>query len=117
MTGYLDPDVILALTLLGAFAFGVVMGWITYRTLRRSQTSGLGDIATVLGAVGGAAVTALFEKGNGSFGAYCIGLALGFFFYLKKGSEPDAVDWLSRQNQGRHGGDAGAGGPPPGPPV
>ncbi len=90
----LPVALLLVITLIGACAFGLVMGWVTYRTLRRSQVSGLSDIATVIGAVGGAAVTALFEKGTGSFGAYCIGLALGFFLYLKNGKEPDAPDWL-----------------------
>jgi NhaP-type Na+/H+ or K+/H+ antiporter len=70
------------LTMTGAALFGVVMGWVTYRTLRRSAVSGLSDIATVIGAVGGAAVTKLFPTETGVFGAYCIGLAFGFFAYL-----------------------------------
>jgi hypothetical protein len=68
--------------LCGSFAFGLVVGWIAYRTLRRSATSGLSDIATVIGAVGGGAVTALFPAGSDAFGAYAIGLAVGFFAYL-----------------------------------
>src|SRR5207248_1563475 len=49
----------------GALCFGVVIGWITYRTLRRSsETVALSDIATVVGAVGGAAVTGLFHNGD-----------------------------------------------------
>jgi hypothetical protein len=66
----------------GAFLFGLVIGWVTYRTLRRTSTSGLSDIATVIGAVGGAAVTTLFPTADGLFGNYCIGLAIGFFAYL-----------------------------------
>jgi hypothetical protein len=67
---------------IGALCFGLVIGWITYRTLRRSaETVALSDIATVIGAVGGAAVTGLF-KSETLFGAYCIGLAIGFFLYL-----------------------------------
>jgi hypothetical protein len=66
----------------GAAAFGLVVGWITYRTLRRREgTAALSDIATVIGAIGGAAVTALF-KSEELFGAYAIGLAIGFFGYL-----------------------------------
>jgi hypothetical protein len=66
----------------GAICFGAVMGWITYRTLRRkAEPAGLSDIATVFGAVGGAAVTALF-KGETLFGWYSIGLAAGFFLYF-----------------------------------
>jgi hypothetical protein len=66
----------------GALCFGLVIGWITYRTLRRKDgPAGLSDIATVFGAVGGAAVTALF-KGETMFGWYSIGLAAGFFLYF-----------------------------------
>jgi zinc transporter ZupT len=66
----------------GALCFGLVVGWISYRSIRR-KTDGvsLGDISSVIGAVGGAAVTALFQSGA-VFGMYCIGLALGFFLYL-----------------------------------
>jgi hypothetical protein len=66
----------------GALCFGLVIGWVTYRTLRRSQTNGLSDIATIIGAVGGGAVTSLFPSGDTMFGGYCIGLAVGFFAYL-----------------------------------
>ena len=70
------------LELAGAVCFGMVVGFVTYRTLRRShETVSLSNIATVIGAVGGAAVTAMFDDGQ-MFGAYCIGLAVGFFFYL-----------------------------------
>jgi hypothetical protein len=66
---------------LGPGAFGLVVGWVCYRTLRR-KTDGvaLGDIAGVIGAIGGATVVALFK--NGAFNAYCVGLAIGFFAYL-----------------------------------
>jgi len=66
----------------GAFCFGLVIGWVTYRTMRRSQTNGLADIGTIIGAVGGAAVTSLFPSGTELFGGYCVGLAVGFFAYL-----------------------------------
>ena len=66
----------------GALCFGLVVGWVTHRTLhRKDDATKLGDIAAVIGAVGGAAVTALFKIGD-LFGAYCIGLAIGFFVYL-----------------------------------
>ena len=66
----------------GPAAFGIVIGWITYRTLtRRAEAVLLSDIATVVGAVGGAPVAALFKDPQ-SFGAYCIGLLAGFFAYL-----------------------------------
>jgi uncharacterized membrane protein YeaQ/YmgE (transglycosylase-associated protein family) len=66
----------------GAVCFGLVVGWVTYRTMRRSKTNGLSDIATIIGAVGGAAVTTLFPTKDQLFYAYCIGLAVGFFTYL-----------------------------------
>jgi uncharacterized membrane protein YeaQ/YmgE (transglycosylase-associated protein family) len=89
------------LATLGAICFGVVMGWITYRTLRRREgAAALSDIATVIGAVGGAAVTALFETPD-LFGGYCIGLFAGFFAYLVVAvnwvtDETSAGKWLGR---------------------
>lgn len=91
------------LSLIGALCFGFVMGWITYRTLRRSQTTGLSDIATVLGSVAGATVTALFRRDTGEFGAYCIGLAVGFFAYLIVAVKPGAPDWLGSEPPGSPG--------------
>jgi hypothetical protein len=67
---------------IGAVCFGLVVGWVTYRTLaRRAEAVSLSDIATVIGAVGGAAVTAIFNDKE-LFGLYSIGLAAGFFGYL-----------------------------------
>jgi len=82
---------------IGALCFGLVIGWITYRTLRRSKESvALSDIAAVIGAVGGAAITGLFES-ESSFAAYSIGLAAGFFLYLLLGNTIwRDVDWLGR---------------------
>jgi hypothetical protein len=79
----------------GAVCFGVVIGWIAYRTLRRtSDEVKLSDIATVIGAVGGAAVTVLFNSQN-LFGCYAIGLAGGFFAYLILGHTLfDDSEWL-----------------------
>ena len=66
----------------GALCFGFVVGWVTYRTLRRSSDHvGLSDVATVIGAVGGAGVTSLFDDDK-LFAWYCIALAIGFFLYL-----------------------------------
>jgi len=66
----------------GALLFGLVIGWVTYRTLRRTGDKvKISDIATVIGAVGGAAVTSLFKQGH-TFAWYSIGLAAGFFLYL-----------------------------------
>jgi uncharacterized membrane protein YeaQ/YmgE (transglycosylase-associated protein family) len=67
---------------IGSFCFGLVVGWVTYRTLRRREGSAvLSDIATVIGAVGGGAVTTLFNESQ-MFAWYAIGLAVGFFLYL-----------------------------------
>ena len=65
----------------GPFCFGLVIGWVTYRTLRRKADAvALGDIAAVLGAVGGATIVALFK--DGAFDSYCVGLSAGFFGYF-----------------------------------
>lgn len=67
---------------IGAVCFGLMIGWITYRTLRRREgPAQLTDISTVLVAVGGGAVTAVFGEPQ-IFGWYAIGLAVGFFGYL-----------------------------------
>ena len=80
---------------LGALAFGVVVGWITYRTLRRTtDQASVSDIAAVVGAVGGAAVTSLFDSTE-LFGWYSVGLFIGFFVYLILGATLlKDVDWL-----------------------
>ena len=81
----------------GALCFGLVIGFVTYRTLRKTKESvALSDIATVIGAVGGAAITALFEAQD-LFAAYSIGLAIGFFLYLILGATLfKNVEWLGR---------------------
>ena len=70
------------INLIGAFCFGLVMGWLTYRTLARKKTSSLGDLTIVLGTLGGATIVSIFPTAEAAFGAYCIGLAIGFFLYL-----------------------------------
>lgn len=67
----------------GGLGFGLVIGWFLYfvNRYRRSEAS-FTDITTVLGAVGGAAVTSLFGAGTTLFGAYGVGLAIGFFSYF-----------------------------------
>jgi hypothetical protein len=69
--------------MLGAGAFGFLIGWFVYYINRhRSAPVRFSDIAGLLGAVGGGAVLALFPAGTDLFGAYGIGLFLGFFGYL-----------------------------------
>jgi NhaP-type Na+/H+ or K+/H+ antiporter len=86
-----------ALTLIGAVCFGIVLGWITYGTLRRLERRALTDLTSIVGVLGGAAVTALFPSRSATFGAYCIGLAIGFFAYLKRATNPGAPDWLGER--------------------
>lgn len=95
----MDSSVELALSLGGALAFGVVIGWVTYGTLRRAKRGSLTDITTIFGALAGAAVTALFPTEGGAFGVYSIGLALGFFGYLRAAKNPNAPNWLGEQRE------------------
>ena len=65
----------------GAFAFGIVVGWLTYFILRRSKPTALSDLSTVVATLGGATILGLFDPKGPMFGAYAIGLAVGFFGY------------------------------------
>lgn len=68
---------------IGAGAFGAVVGWYVYYINRwRKDDVQLSDIVTLVGAIGGAAVLALFPEKTDLFGAYGIGLATGFFLYF-----------------------------------
>lgn len=85
---------------IGPFSFGLVIGWVTYRTLRRNENKvALGDIAAVIGAVGGATVVGLFKAA--AFDSYCLGLAIGFFAYFvigmivdRSGSAGSTGSWM-----------------------
>lgn len=69
--------------LLGAGGFGLIIGWYVYyiNRYRRGDVQ-LGDLVTVIGVIGGAGVLALFKPESDLFGAYGIGLAVGFFGYF-----------------------------------
>jgi hypothetical protein len=69
--------------LLGAAAFGALVGWFIY-FINRYRTGGVGfsDLVTLIGVIGGAGVLKLFDTGTDLFGAYGIGLAIGFFGYF-----------------------------------
>jgi hypothetical protein len=69
---------------IGAICFGVVIGYITYRTLARASAgAAISDIASVIAAVGGGAVTVLFDpQQSDAFGWYAIGLVIGMTLYL-----------------------------------
>ncbi|MER5571677.1 hypothetical protein ABT083_36755 [Streptomyces goshikiensis] len=71
------------LSLVGAGVFGLVVGWITYRTLRRARDGAqIADLAAVVAAVGGGAVVNAQLAEPDLFAAYGIGLGFGFFSYL-----------------------------------
>ena len=76
-------EVATTLQKIGAGAFGGVVGWYVYYINRwRKDDVQLSDIVTLIGAIGGAAVLALFNARSDLFGAYGIGLASGFFLYF-----------------------------------
>jgi hypothetical protein len=78
----MDPTTRSIIQLIGAFAFGVIIGWRLYFTDRyRTAAIDFGDISTVISIIGGGAILALFQSGTDLFGAYGIGLAIGFFAY------------------------------------
>lgn len=70
----------------GIFLFGFVIGWLVYYTNRyRTGDVKFSDLGTLIGVIGGGAVTTLFGDAadNASFfGLYGIGLAAGFFTYF-----------------------------------
>src|SRR5229473_3629015 len=73
------------ITGLGAVFFGLVIGWISYRTLRLTAGTNLfSAIAIIIATVGGAAVITLL-KDEVMFGWYAIGLVIGFLVYFAIG--------------------------------
>jgi hypothetical protein len=71
-----------AITKIGAFCFGAVIGWYAYFLNRWRKDIVIGDLATVIAAIGGAAVLKLFPATTVLFGWYGVGLAVGFFAYF-----------------------------------
>ncbi len=79
------PDVQTASTiqLWGAAGFGFVVGWFVYYINRyRKGDVQFSDITTLIGILGGGAIMALFKAETDLFGAYGIGLFVGFFGYF-----------------------------------
>jgi NhaP-type Na+/H+ or K+/H+ antiporter len=73
------PDV----TFWGGLAFGLLIGWYVYYINRHRRADvQLSDIVTLIGILGGAAITALFPASTNQFAGYAIGLAIGFFSYF-----------------------------------
>ncbi|WP_159041831.1 hypothetical protein [Streptomyces aureus] len=74
------------LSLWGAGAFGAVIGWIAYRTLRRAANAPrITDLITVIAALGGGAVINTQFAEPDLFACYGIGLFVGFFAYFVVG--------------------------------
>jgi Ca2+/H+ antiporter len=71
----------------GSIGFGMVIGWITYYTMRKNtKERTLADLTVIITALIGPAVMAVFpapvaETKQTMFGYYGIGLAIGFFLY------------------------------------
>jgi hypothetical protein len=71
------------LQIAGAMSFGIVIGWYVYYINRyRKADVQLSDVVTLVGAVGGGAILALFPAKTDLFGAYGLGLGIGFFSYF-----------------------------------
>ena len=88
----------------GAVIFGVVVGFITYRTLVRTvDQTAVSDVATVVGAIGGGAVTAIFDPAGRAFAWYAIGLAVGmtvfFLLFLTMNGKPLTARMMSGETR------------------
>lgn len=71
------------MTVVGALVFGLVVGFITYRTLvRTTEQAAISDLGAVIAAIGGGAVTKLYDPSGTPFAWYAIGLALGMLVFF-----------------------------------
>jgi len=76
-------DVASELQKIGAGSFGALIGWYVYYINRyRKADVQLTDLVTLIGVIGGTAVLGLFPAKSDLFGAYGIGLGIGFFGYF-----------------------------------
>lgn len=82
-----EPEVVVEATattiqLLGAGGFGAIIGWYVYYINRyRKGDVAFSDLTTVVGIIGGGLIVSLFPAQSDLFGAYGIGLFVGFFGY------------------------------------
>lgn len=90
-----------SIQLWGAGGFGAIIGWYVYYINRyRTRDVQLSDLVTLIGILGGGAILALFPARSTLFGAYGIGLFIGFFGYflilllLVTVSQNFGVDWF-----------------------
>jgi hypothetical protein len=71
------------MTVVGALVFGLVVGFITYRTLvRTTDKAAITDLAAVIAAIGGGTVTRLYDPSGTPFAWYAIGLAVGMLVFF-----------------------------------
>lgn len=71
------------LQLLGAGAFGALIGWQVYFVNRyRTDKIELKDLGALLAILAGSGIIAIFPQRTDLFGAYGIGLFAGFFLYF-----------------------------------
>ncbi len=87
--------------LIGAGGFGFIIGWFVYFINRyRKEDVQWSDLTTLIGIIGGGAILALFPNSTDLFGAYGIGLFVGFFGYFLflllwvRLSKNFTVDWF-----------------------
>ena len=66
----------------GSLCFGLVVGWVLRLVLFHAKEITVGSLGTIISAVGGAAVTRLFDETGFLFSWYSIGLAVGFFVHV-----------------------------------
>ena len=70
------------MTVLGALVFGLVVGYLTYRTLVRTEHAAITDLTAIIAAIGGGAVTQLFAPSSSAFAWYAIGLGIGMALFF-----------------------------------
>jgi hypothetical protein len=94
-------DTVTTIQLAGALCFGILIGWYIYFINRyRKEYVQLNDLVSLIGVIGGAGILALFPGNTDLFGAYGIGLAIGFFsyftslIYMVYRSQNFNVDWF-----------------------
>jgi len=96
-----ETQIASTIQLVGAGGFGALIGWYIYYINRyRTAEIQLNDLMTLVGVLGSGAILALFPAATDLFGAYGIGLFIGFFGYfiivaiLVRGSENFDADWF-----------------------
>jgi len=101
----MTPETQAAIIWAGAGAFGIVVGYITYRTLVRVKDSGIADIAAVIAAIGGGAITGLFTGVGFAFYAFGLLVGMAIFLILRVALERDGVVILgSKTDDAKFGG-------------